>query len=93
MTLDRKTRPCGNEMITGNGKGGRFEPYAMVLGIWHRRACASKKIGSFPGRLIFSEAFLLFFLCVLFGVIDKFRIFAHSKGCCNNLFSLVYKCE
>lgn len=44
------------------------------------RSNASEKINPFPGRLLFFGAFVLF-LRVLFGGIEKFRIFAHCKGC------------
>ena len=52
---------------------------AKRTGTWHQQPNASEKIDSFPGRLLFFATFLLF-LCVLFGGIRIFRIFAIGKG-------------
>ena len=46
-------------------------------GTWHERANASEKIDPFPGRLVFFATFC-YFSCVLFGGIEKFRIFANG---------------
>ena len=43
------------------------------------RPNASEKIDSFPGRLLFSSH-LCYFSCVLFGGMEKFRIFANGRA-------------
>ena len=52
-----------------------------------------------PQRRLFSGAFVVFcnisaiIRAFCFGGKKKFCIFAHSKGCCNSLFSLLLKCK
>ena len=46
-------------------------------GTWHEQACASEKIDSFPGRLLFLGAFLKFY--VRFVCVDNYCIFAIDK--------------
>lgn len=61
-------------MTTTLGTRGRGRVRGMNAwqgtGTWHEQAYASEKIDSFPGRLVFFDAFLLFFVCFVWWYLE-----------------------